>query len=154
MPHSAAIAVSSQLPMSTHDADSSADTSGSELAGLNHPTILQYFETFNAGAFAATAALFAVDGELHPPFELPVAGEAAIAAYLEQEASGMELHPKQAVTQPLDDGNLHIQVTGYVKTPWFGVNLAWNFVINPAQEIVVVAIKLLASPQELLKLRR
>ncbi len=154
MPHSTAIAASSQLPMSTPDANASADRSGFTIAGLDHSTVLQYFETFNAGAFTTTAALFAVDGELHPPFESPVVGEAAIAAYLEQEANGMHLQPKHAVTNPLEDGNLHIQVTGYVKTPWFGVNLAWNFVLNPAQEIVIVAIKLLASPQELLKLRR
>ncbi len=140
--------------MSTQDADSSANQPRLEIAGLDHPTVLQYFETFNAGAFTATAALFAVDGELHPPFESPVVGVAAIAAYLEQEANGMELQPRQAVTTVLEDGNLQIQVRGYVKTPWFGVNLAWTFVLNPAQEIVVAAIKLLASPQELLKLRR
>ena len=38
--------------------------------------------------------------------------------------------------------------------PLFGVNVSWLFILNSQQQIVSTTVKLLASPQELLNLRR
>lgn len=125
-----------------------------EIKGVREPVILKYFETFNAEDFQATAALFANDGAMRPPFESPVVGPDAIAIYLEQEAKGMQLYPREGIDEILEDGYLHYQVTGKVQTPFFGVNVSWIFVLNPDRKIFSATIKLLASPQELLNLRR
>lgn len=122
--------------------------------GVTESTILSYFQSLNAGDFSATAGLFALDGELHPPFESPVVGRDAIAAYLEQEATGMELLPNEGTTEEMENNYTQIQVKGKVKTPLFSVNVGWIFVLNAQQEIAAVTVKLLASPQELLSLRR
>lgn len=116
-------------------------------------TILRYFETLNAGDYVATAALFAEDGVLHPPFESGIVGPEAIATYLQAEATGMQLLPRQGITEPLTDEHTQVQVSGKVQTPWFGVNVSWLFVLNAQQQITEMTIKLLASPQELLNLR-
>lgn len=129
-------------------------TSSIAIAGITEATILRYFETFNAGDFNATAALFAPEGELHPPFESAIVGTEAIASYLNVEAQGMTLNPRQGIARELDDRTAEIQVAGSAQTPLFGVNIAWNFLLNPQQEILAVRIKLLASPQELLNLRQ
>ena len=52
------------------------------IEGITEPTVLRYFETLNAGDFENTAALFAADGAIHPPFESGIVGPEAIAAYL------------------------------------------------------------------------
>ncbi|MEO0408818.1 MAG: nuclear transport factor 2 family protein [Cyanobacteria bacterium P01_A01_bin.135] len=126
------------------------------LVDLGHPTLTHYFETINAGAFQETAALFTPDGEMRAPFSEPIP-QPAIAAYLEKEATGMALHPRQVepVDRPADDplSEYDIQVTGQVQTPLFSVNVAWLFALQQ-DAIRAVRIKLLASPQELLKLRR
>lgn len=124
------------------------------IEAVSEPTILQYFATLNAGDFAATSRLFALDGAMHPPFEEPLVGHEAIHAYLSQEATGMILSPQEAIVQPQPNDNLEIQVRGQVQTAWFGVNVAWLFVLNPQRQITLAVIKLLASPQELLNLRR
>ncbi|MFB2880032.1 ketosteroid isomerase family protein [Aerosakkonemataceae cyanobacterium BLCC-F46] len=124
------------------------------IEGITGNTILKYFQTLNAGDFSATAALFAVDGALNPPFESPVVGHDAIATYLQQEATGMQLLPKEGTAQKTEDGDTQIQVKGKVKTPLFSVNVGWIFLLNAQQEIAAATIKLLASPQELLSLRR
>lgn len=122
--------------------------------GVTESTILNYFQSLNAGNFLATAGLFALDGELNPPFESPVVGRDAIAAYLEQEAIRMELLPKEGTIEELENNYTQIQVKGKVKTPLFSVNVGWIFVLNAQQEIAAATVKLLASPQELLSLRR
>jgi len=123
---------------------------------VTHSSVLSYFSTFNAGDFDATAELFAEDGALRPPFEDPIVGNEAIAAYLHKEATGMQIYPRKGETLPHDlpDDDLEIQVKGYVQTPIFGVNVGWLFVITPQSTLRSVRIKLLASPQELLKLRQ
>ncbi|MEE3715840.1 ketosteroid isomerase family protein [Tumidithrix elongata RA019] len=119
------------------------------------PVIQRYFETLNAGNFQATAALFAPNGALHPPFENLVIGEEAIATYLNQEAQGIKLYPRCITNRTAIENDLvQVTVSGHVKTAWFSVNVAWKFVLNPAQEIVYVAIELLATLQELANLRR
>ena len=124
------------------------------IEGIAEPLVLRYFETLNAGDFEATASLFASQGELHPPFESPIVGPEAIASYLKAEAQGMKLNPRQGIAETLEDNHTQIQIKGKVQTPLFSVNVAWQFILNPQREILSVQVKLLASPQELLSLRR
>lgn len=118
------------------------------------PTLLTYFAALSAGDFATVAALFAPEGQMYPPFEAPVVGPAAIAAYLEQEAIGMELQPQRSTTTTTEAGERQVEVRGKVKTSLFTVNVGWLFILNPQDQILLAKIKLLASPQELLNLRR
>ncbi len=124
-----------------------------KIAGVAKPAVLRYFETLNAGDFAATANLFAEDGVLHAPFEEPIIGKSSIGTYLKTEARGMQLEPEQGISQILEDGKVEVQVSGRVQTSAFGINVAWLFLLNSHQEILSVTVKLLASPQELLNLR-
>ncbi len=132
----------------------SSPTMDLTIEGITEPTVLRYFETMNAGDYEATAALFADTGAMHPPFEQPIEGRSAIATYLKAEAKGMQLFPAKGIVETLEDDQTQIQVTGKVQTPWFGVNVAWTFILSPEREILSAGIKLLASPQELLSLRR
>lgn len=124
------------------------------IAGISEATILHYFETLNAGDFEATANLFAQDGTLNAPFEEPIVGREAIATYLETEAKGMKLLPQEGIIEPLEDDLTKFHLQGKVQTPLFGVNVAWKLILNRAKEIVSVEVKLLASLEELAKLRR
>ncbi|HAG82249.1 MAG TPA: nuclear transport factor 2 [Cyanobacteria bacterium UBA12227] len=134
--------------------DESASTPNLSIEGISESVILRYFETMNAGEYDTTAALFADEGRMYPPFEQPIEGTEAIATYLKAEATGMQLFPRQGISQIIDNGDSQIQITGKVQTPWFSVNVRWIFVLNPNPKILSVKIKLLASPQELLSLRR
>ncbi|WP_071517693.1 nuclear transport factor 2 family protein [Geitlerinema sp. PCC 9228] len=126
-----------------------------QIVGVDQPLVKRYFQTFNAGHFDATANLFAAQGELHPPFEKPVLGNQAIAAYLHREAQGMNLVPERGFAETLDNGEVQVYVQGYVKTPLFGVNVGWLFLLNAeASQIHAVGVKLLASWEELAKLPR
>jgi hypothetical protein len=120
---------------------------------ISEPTILQYFETLGAENFTATAALFAADGELHPPFETAIVGPEAIATYLQAEAQGLTLAPREGETLAKAGGHLDVQIIGKVSTALFTVNVAWQFTLNSHRQIVYARVKLLASPQELLALR-
>jgi hypothetical protein len=142
--------VANEITLTPH----SASTADLTIEGITDPAVLRYFETMNAGDYEATAALFAETGAMLAPFEKPIEGRDAIATYLEAEAKGMQLSPSKGIVETLEDNQTQIQVTGKVQTPWFGVNVSWIFVLNPEQEIVFARIKLLASPQELLSLRR
>ena len=123
------------------------------IEGVSEPIIVRYFETLNQGNFEATGQLFAVDGEMQPPFEKPIVGSAAITAYLQAEANGFMLQPQQGMVQALDEGDKEIQVTGKVQTPLFSVNVSWRFILDGENNLLLAKIKLLASPQELLRLR-
>lgn len=130
------------------------------LAGLPFTCIKQYFATLNAGDFTATAALFAEDGVLFPPFEDGILGQAAIANYLQTEASGMQLVPHSAGLCPDDDSDAAapttgqtLEVKGMVKTPLFGVPVRWIFVVDAGDRIRSVGIQLLASLAELLQFK-
>lgn len=124
-----------------------------EIKGIDCPTIARYFETLNASEFTATSELFALNGQLKPPFEEPIAGSTAIAQYLEAEASGMKLFPRQGKSEIDEEGNTEFEIIGLVETSFFTVNVAWQFVLNPEAEILFVRVKLLASLQELVKMR-
>ncbi|HEY9653373.1 MAG TPA: ketosteroid isomerase family protein [Coleofasciculaceae cyanobacterium] len=132
----------------------SAITPELSIAGITEPAVLRYFATMNAGEYETTASLFAEQGVMYPPFEEPIEGKTAIATYLKAEAKGMQLAPSKGSAEALENDQIQIQVIGKVQTPLFGVNVAWIFVLNSQQEIVSARIKLLASPQELLSLRR
>lgn len=124
------------------------------IEGISEPAIVHFFETLNAGNFSATAALFAPEGILYPPFEGAIVGTESIAAYLEAEAKGMQLEPRQGIAQTLETGETQVKVTGKAQTPLFGVNVNWLFVLDGRSHILSVNIKLIASPQELLNLQR
>lgn len=124
------------------------------ITGIDNPAILQYFTTINEGRFQATSQLFASDGALQPPFAEAVVGPEAIAAYLEQEAKGFILEPQYGVSTLVDNDCTEFLVGGKVHTPWFSVNVSWLFILSPGQEIFVAKVKLLASLQELVYLRR
>jgi hypothetical protein len=126
--------------------------------GVTESAVLRYFEAMNADNFDAAVALFAENGALQPPFQKPIIGREAIAAYMRAEAQGLNMMPQQGITENVEDGYKQIKVTGKVLTPWFGanvgMNIAWRFLIDPVGKIFFVAIDLLASPKELLNLTR
>ena len=124
------------------------------LNSLTNATVLSYFDRFNAADFAAVAELFAVDGQMLPPFEAAIVGRGAIANYLVAEAKGMKAIPQEGSEQLLPSGETQVQVVGQVQTPLFSVNVGWQFMLNSASEIISVQIKLLAALRDLLHLKR
>lgn len=104
--------------------------------------ISRYFATLNLGQFDETAALFALEGELHPPVDEPVVGRSAIGAYLHQEAVGLHLEPLHYQIEPMPDGQTQVNVLGRVQVCPFGSNVAWIFVLNTQGEIARVIIEL------------
>ncbi|MBW4635904.1 MAG: nuclear transport factor 2 family protein [Iphinoe sp. HA4291-MV1] len=125
-----------------------------QIKGITEPTLLRYFKTLNAGEFEETATLFAEDGVMHPPFEAAIAGRDAITRYLQQEAQNVKVYPCEGIAETLKGEQIQLQVTGKAQTSWCGVNVLWTFILNQQKEILYTRIKLLASPQELLNLRR
>jgi hypothetical protein len=129
-------------------------TSQTIIEGITEPVILYYFSYLNAGDFEATANLFAEDGVLLPPFESPLTGHDQIIDYLTLEAKGLELYPQQGTIELTEDGQTKFVVVGNVKTPLLGVNVSWYFILTPNSEIAFAEIRLLASLQELLHLKK
>jgi|GEM_PF-2340509 len=127
-------------------------------ADFPYSCVESYFLTFNAGDFGATAALFAEDGVLFPPFEDGILGQEAIASYLQAEASGMTLNPRSAMLVPPEDEPTQpgqkVEVKGTVKTPLFGVPVRWIFRVNAGDRICSVGIQLQASLEELLHFKQ
>ncbi|MFQ4146688.1 nuclear transport factor 2 family protein [Chlorogloeopsis sp. ULAP02] len=143
--------------LSSQSSKSVDDLGDFTIEGINEPTVLQYFQSLNAGEFDATAALFAEDGTMHPPFESGIIGQDVIATYLKQEAQDIKAYPRQGIVETLENGEngqIQIQVTGKAQTSWCGVNVLWQFILNQQKQILYIKIKLLASPRELLNLRR
>ena len=66
----------------------------------------------------------------------------------------MKLFPRQGFIEPKEDDLLPIKIIGLVQTSLFKVNVGWYFFLDRNQKIIVAKIKLLASPQELLNLKR
>ncbi|MBI4780037.1 MAG: nuclear transport factor 2 family protein [Oscillatoriophycideae cyanobacterium NC_groundwater_1537_Pr4_S-0.65um_50_18] len=132
---------------------SPSDNLEGAIAGISHPTVVKYFATFNAEDFRGAASLFAETGKLYPPFEAPVVGQEAIAAYLKKDAKGMKALPNHGTLQTLD-GDTEAKVAGKVQTPLFSVNVSWHFVLNSQAEILTVRVKLLAALEELLHLQK
>jgi hypothetical protein len=78
----------------------------------------------------------------------------AIAQYLSTEAVGMKLFPQKGNQKQRETGETEVNVQGYVKTSLFSVNVAWQFLINGDNQLQTVAIKLLASWEELAQIPR
>ena len=129
-----------------------------KIDGITEPAVLGYIEAMNADKFEDAIALFTPDGALQPPFQKPIIGREAIAKYMREEAQGLNMMPQQGICEVQADGSKQLKITGVVQTPWFGVtvgmNISWRFLINPDGKIFFVAIDMLASPQELMNLRR
>jgi SnoaL-like domain len=125
-----------------------------QIEGVTEPTVIRYFQTLNAGEFKKTAALFAEDGVMHPPFESDIIGRDKIIRYLEQEAQDVKAYPREGISEILEEEKIQFQITGKAQTSWCGVNVLWLFILNQNQQILYTRVKLLASPQELLALRK
>ena len=116
-------------------------------------SITTYFVTLNQEQFDLSAQLFSEQGQLIPPFDTPLIGQAAIANYLKQEATDMSLQPVTETSQVLDNGQTDVEVRGKVSTSTFSVGVVWNFLISEDGEIDLVKVNLLASLKELLHLK-
>jgi hypothetical protein len=123
------------------------------IAGVESPTIAAYFNNLNNGEFAATAALFADNGCLNPPFERPIARD-EIATYLEREARGMIFYPESGAMLMKDDDLAQYHIQGQVKTNYFTINVSWLMQLTSDNRILLVEVKLLATLAELLKVSR
>ena len=128
------------------------------IEGVINPTVNAYMDRLNANDFDALIDLFLVDGALQPPFQKPIVGRDAILRFFREDCQNLRLLPERGYAEPTDGEYTQIKVTGKVQTPWFGagigMNVAWRFLLNPEGKIYFVAIDLLASPAELLKLAR
>jgi hypothetical protein len=126
------------------------------IEGVLNPTVISYMELLNANDFDQLIQLFLPDGALQPPFKSPIVGTEAIMRFFREECQNLKLLPERGYSEPADGGFNQIKVTGKVQTPWFGagvgMNVAWRFLLDPDNKIYFVAIDLLASPEELLKL--
>jgi hypothetical protein len=128
------------------------------IEGVINPTVVSYMDLLNANDFDNLIELFLPDGALQPPFQKPIVGREPILRFFREDCQNLRLLPERGFAEPADDGFTQIKVTGKVQTPWFGagigMNVAWRFLLNPEGKIYFVAIDLLASPSELLKLAR
>ena len=117
-------------------------------------SVQAYFDTVNRKDFEATARLFAAAGTLVPPFDKPIEGRSAIAAYLTKEASDMTFTPITLDPVEAEDNLVgeRFAVKGKVKSSLFVVNVGWQFDLHKG-EIQSVKVKLLASLKELMNLR-
>lgn len=129
-----------------------------KIEGVSNTTVLNYMNLLNANDFDELIKLFAEDGALQPPFKKPIVGKELVYKFFKEECPNLKLAPERGVEEPIQDGYTQIKVTGKVQTPWFGagvgMNMSWRFLLNSENKIFFVAIDLLASPQELLKLAR
>ena len=112
----------------------------------------------NANDFEAAVGLFAPNSALQPPFQKPIIGREAVLSYMREECQGLKLMPERGTIESIDKGYTSIKLTGKVQTPWFGssvgMSIAWRFLLDPQNNIFFVAVDLLTSPKELLKLVR
>jgi hypothetical protein len=126
------------------------------IPGVLNQTILSYMQLLNANDFDQLIELFLEDGALQPPFQRPIVGRDAILKFFRRDCQNLKLIPRGGFGEPAEGGFNQIKVTGKVETPWFGrevgMNVAWRFLLDENNKIYFVAIDLLASPDELLKL--
>ena len=126
------------------------------IPGVLNQTVLSYMQLLNANDFDQLIDLFLNDGALQPPFQRPIVGRDAILKFFKRDCQNLKLMPQGGYGEPTEGGFNQIKVTGKVQTPWFGrevgMNVAWRFLLDENDKIYFVAIDLLASPAELLKL--
>ncbi|MEM8830360.1 MAG: orange carotenoid protein N-terminal domain-containing protein [Cyanobacteria bacterium P01_G01_bin.19] len=126
--------------------------------GITNTTVLNYMNLLNANDFDELIKLFAEDGAIQPPFKKPIIGKDDVYKFFKEECPNLKLAPERGIEEGIEDGYTQIKVTGKVQTPWFGagvgMNMSWRFLLNSENKIFFVAIDLLASPKELLKLAR
>jgi hypothetical protein len=126
------------------------------IPGVLNQTVLSYMQLLNANDFDQLIELFLEDGALQPPFQRPIVGRDAILKFFRRDCQNLKLIPRGGFGEPAEGGFNQIKVTGKVETPWFGrevgMNVAWRFLLDENNKIYFVAIDLLASPDELLKL--
>ena len=120
---------------------------------LDERAVLRYFTLFNLGEYRQVAELFTAEGSLYPPFEPAVVGKDNIASYLLKEAEGMAVSLLSAETHLREDGRLQVDVRGSVTALVFKVNVSWCFVVTKENEIESVRVDLIATLEELLRLR-
>lgn len=121
--------------------------------GDDSEVVLQYFTLFNQGEYQQVAGLFSAEGSLYPPFEPAVIGPDKIRDYLGKEADGMSVSLLSAETRPLESGRLQVDVQGKVTALVFKVNVTWCFILTAGNKIESVRVDLVASLEELLRLR-
>ncbi|MFG6104795.1 ketosteroid isomerase family protein [Leptothoe sp. EHU-05/26/07-4] len=126
-----------------------------DATGLDNQSevVLRYFTLFNRGEYQQVANLFTVEGSLYPPFEAPVIGPTKIRDYLVKEADGMSVSLLGAETCQLNSERLQVDVRGKVTALVFKVNVTWRFILAADNKIESVRINLVATLEELLKLR-
>ena len=128
------------------------------IEGVINPTVNAYMDLLNANDFDQLIQLFLADGALQPPFQKPIVGRDGILSFFREECQNLRLLPERGFAEPTEGNFTQIKVTGKVQTPWFGasvgMNVAWRFLLSPEGKIYFVAIDLLATPAELLKLSR
>ena len=128
------------------------------IEGVINPTVNAYMDLLNANDFDQLIQLFLADGALQPPFQKPIVGRDGILSFFREECQNLCLLPERGFAEPTEGNFTQIKVTGKVQTPWFGasvgMNVAWRFLLSPEGKIYFVAIDLLATPAELLKLSR
>ena len=128
------------------------------IEGVINPTVNAYMDLLNANDFDQLIQLFLADGALQPPFQKPIVGRDGILSFFREECQNLRLLPERGFAEPTEGNFTQIKVTGKVQTPWFGasvgMNVAWRFLLSPEGKIYFVAIDLLATPAELLKLAR
>lgn len=126
------------------------------IPGVLNQTILNYMQLLNANDFDQLIELFLQDGALQPPFQRPIVGRESILKFFKRDCQNLKLIPQGGYGEPAEGDFNQIKVTGKVQTPWFGrevgMNVAWRFLLDENDKIYFVAIDLLASPAELLKL--
>lgn len=145
------------MPLSPENiSDQKRTVSTVHIDGVDHPTVLTYMDTLNAQNFEALVNLFAADGTLKPPFEEPIAGKEKLLRFFTEESQNLKVFPEKGTTDLTDEALTCVKVIGKVQVPWLGgvmVNVGWEFLIDANDKISHVTVKLLASPQELLKLK-
>ena len=121
--------------------------------GKQTEIVFNYFNLFNWGEYQQIAELFAPEGSLYPPFEPPVVGVDKIASYLTREADGMQISLLSADMHEREGGGFQVDVRGKVTALVFKVNVTWCFILTESNQIESVRVNLVATLEELLKLR-
>ncbi|MBF2064870.1 MAG: nuclear transport factor 2 family protein [Calothrix sp. C42_A2020_038] len=131
----------------------STEPSQIQYDSLPKVTVDRYFQTMNDGIFSETALLFTPDGILAPPVTQQIKGQAAIAAYLDKAARGINLQPVTTTVKPFYKDRIQVDVEGRVQTSCFEADVSWAFLISSDSKICLLQIKLLLNLDELRQLR-